>query len=284
MYISAGWNLAAARTKRGNGWSFNAISWFRDAALMQGSQNQRAYPHSTRGWGSFLITLGHWLDDEAFGYSIIDSKSLSHVAFLPWRDGASYSQATTTTSLSLSVLTSPCRLEDILSFNVTLWSFRLASDRSKRSHWVARYPHLVLMVKIECRNWLTIHIPCSRVTDDISIKNEALSPSARIAPADLAARSPLQFDARASKDILLGSKHDWAHSRRLVDRLFSALGWIKALTPPFKPGVFRWFSAVSRVLFRHPSWCLASWQGSNSSGPAECAFCWITFVWIKHSI
>ena len=251
---------------------------------MKGSQNQRAYPHSTRGWGSFLITLGHWLDDEAFGYSIIDSKSLSHVAFLPWRDGASYSQATTTTSLSLSVLTSPCRLEDILSFNVTVWSFRLASDRSKRSHRVARYPHLVLMVKVECRNWLTIHIPRSRVTDDISIKNEALSPSARIAAADLAARSPLQFNASASKEILLGSKHDWTHSRRLVDRLFSALGGIKALTPPFKPGVFRWFSAVSRGLFRHPSWCLASGQGSNSSGFAECAFCWITFVWIKHSI
>ena len=218
---------------------------------MKGSQNQRAYPHSTRGWGSFLITLGHWLDDEAFGYSIIDSESLSHVAFLPWRDGGSYSQALTTTSLSLSVLTSPCRLEDILSFNVTVWSFRLASDRSKRSHRVARYPHLVLMVKVECRNWLTIHIPRSRVTDDISIKNEALSPSARIAAADLAARSPLQFNARASKEILLGSKHDWTHPRRLVDRLFSALGWIKALTPPFKPGVFWWFSAVSRGLFRH---------------------------------
>ena len=252
---------------------------------MKGSQNQRAYPHSTRGWGSFLITLGHWLDDEAFGYSIIDSKSLSDVAFLPWRDGTSYSQATTTTSLSLFVLTFPCLLEDILSFNVTVWSlsFRLASDRSKRSHRVARYPHLVLMVKVECRNWLTIHIPRSRVTDDVSIKNKALSPSARIAAADLAARSPLQFNARASKEILLGSKHDWTDSRRLVDRRLPALGWIKSLTPPFKPGVFRWFSAVSRILFRHPSWCLASGQGSNSSGPAECAFCWITFVWIKHS-
>ena len=86
---------------------------------------------------------------------------------------------------------------------------------------------------------MTIHIPRSRVTDDISIKNEALSPSARIAAADLAARSPLQFNASASKEILLGSKHDWTHSRRLVDRLFSALGGIKALTPPFKPGVFR---------------------------------------------
>ena len=189
FYICAGWNLAAARIKRGNAWSFNAISWFRDAALMKGSQNQRAYPHSTWGWGSFLITLGHWFDDEAFGYSIIDSKSLSHVAFLPWRDGASYSQATTTTSLSLSVLTFPCRLEDIHSFNVTVRSFHLASDRSKRSHRVARYPHQVLMVKVEWRNWLTLHILRSRVTDDISVKNEALSPSARIAAADLAARS-----------------------------------------------------------------------------------------------
>ena len=71
---------------------------------------------------------------------------------------------------------------------------------------------------------MTIHIPRSRVTDDISIKNEALSPSARIAAADLAARSPLQFNARVSKEILLGSKHDRTHSRRLVDRLFSALG------------------------------------------------------------
>ena len=125
----------------------------------------------------------------AFGCSNIDSKSLSHVAFLPWRDGASYSQATTTTSLSLSVLTFPWRLEDIHSFNITVRSFHLASDRSKRSHRVARYPHQALMVKVECRNWLTIHIPRSRVTDDISIKNEALSPSARIAAADLAARS-----------------------------------------------------------------------------------------------
>ena len=174
---------------------------------MKGSQNQRAYPDSTRGWGSFLITLGHWFDDKAFGYSIIDSKSLSHVAFLPWRDGASYTQGTTT-----------------------------ASDRCKRSHRVARYPHQVLMVKVECRNWLTIHIPRSRVTDDISIKNEALSPGTRIAAADLVARSPLQFNATSSKEILLGSKHDWAHSRRLVDRRLPALGWIKALTPPFKPG------------------------------------------------
>ena len=71
---------------------------------------------------------------------------------------------------------------------------------------------------------MTIHIPRSRVTDDVSIKNEALSPSARLAAADLAARSPLQFNARASKEILLGSKHDWADSRRLVDRRLPALG------------------------------------------------------------
>ena len=52
---------------------------------------------------------------------------------------------------------------------------------------------------------------------NIRLKNKALSPSARKAAADLAARGPLQFNARASKEILLGSKHDWTHSCRLVD-------------------------------------------------------------------
>ena len=124
----------------------------------------------------------------------------------------------------------------IFSLLILIWSFHIASDRSKRSHRVARYRHLVLMVKVEGQKWLTIHIPRSRVTDYIRLKNEALSPSARIATADLVARSPLQFNARASKEILLGSKHDWVHSRRLVDRRLPALGWPKALTPPFKPG------------------------------------------------
>ena len=214
FYICAAWNLAAARIKRSNAWSFNAISWFRDAALMKGSQNQRAYPHSTWGWGSFLITLGNWFDDEAFGYSIIDSKSLSHVAFLPWRDGASYSQATTTTSLSLSVLTFSSRKEDIHSFDVNMelsvsqrsfqevtsgssvpssgpnvdflkvvrmvfWSgvvglarSRLALTVALRAQKLDLWASLVLMVKVERRNWLTIHIPHSRVTDDIRLKNE----------------------------------------------------------------------------------------------------------------
>ena len=109
----------------------------------------------------------------------------------------------------------------IFALLIIIWSFHLANDRSKRSHRVARYRHLVLMVEVERRNSLTIHIPYSRVTYDIRqirLKNEALSPSARISATDLAARSPLQFNARASKEILLGSKHDWAHSRRLVDR------------------------------------------------------------------
>ena len=123
----------------------------------------------------------------------------------------------------------------IFALLMLIWSFHLASDRSKRLHRVARYRHLVLMVKVERQKWLTIHIPRSRVTDDIRLKNEALSPSARIAAADLVARSPLQFNARASKEILLGSKHGWAHSRRLVDRRLPALGWIKVLTPLFKP-------------------------------------------------
>ena len=81
FYISVGWNLAAARIKRGNAWSFNAISWFRDAALMKGSQNQRAYPHSTRGWGSFLITLGHWLH-----LAILSSTPRVSVMLLFYRD------------------------------------------------------------------------------------------------------------------------------------------------------------------------------------------------------
>ena len=55
--------------------------------------------------------------------------------------------------------------------------------------WVPLYHHLVLMVKVERRNLLTIHIPHSRVTDHIRLKNELLSPGARIAAADLAARS-----------------------------------------------------------------------------------------------
>ena len=127
----------------------------------------------------------------------------------------------------------------IFALLMFIWSFHLASDRSKRSHRVARYLHLVLMVKVERQKWLTIRIPRSRVTDDIRLKNETLSPSARIAAADLVARSPLQFNARASKEILLGSKHGWAHSRRLVDCRLPALGWIKALKPPFKPGGFQ---------------------------------------------
>ena len=109
----------------------------------------------------------------------------------------------------------------IFALLMLIWSFHLFNDRSKRSHRVARYRHLVLMVEVERRNSLTIHIPYSRVTYDIRqirLKNEALSPSARISATDLAARSPLQFNARASKEILLGSKHDWAHSRSLVDR------------------------------------------------------------------
>ena len=77
----------------------------------------------------------------------------------------------------------------IVALLMLIWSFHLASDRSKRWHRVARYRHLVVMVKVERRNLLTIHIPHSRVTDHIRLKNEALSPSARIAAADLAARS-----------------------------------------------------------------------------------------------
>ena len=87
----------------------------------------------------------------------------------------------------------------IFALLMLIWSFHLASDRSKRSHRVAWYRHLVLMVKVVRRNWLSIHIPRSRVTDYIRLKNEALSTSARIAAADLAARSPLQFNARALK-------------------------------------------------------------------------------------
>ena len=109
----------------------------------------------------------------------------------------------------------------IFALLMLIWSFHFINDRSKRPLRVARYRHLVLMVGVERRNSLTIHIPYSRVTYDrrqIRLKNEALSPNARISATYLAARSPLQFNARASKKILLSSKHDWAHSRRLVDR------------------------------------------------------------------
>ena len=79
----------------------------------------RAYLHNTRGcpfWlhGSLIRWRGVWL------FHHLLRKSLRHVAFLPWRDGASYSQATTTTPLSLSVLTFPSRIEDIRSFDVNM--------------------------------------------------------------------------------------------------------------------------------------------------------------------
>ena len=185
FYISAGWNLAAARVKRGNAWSFNAISWFRDAALMKGSQNQRAYPHSTRGWGSFLITLGHWLH-----LAILSSTPRVSVMLLFYRDAMEQAirkrQLQGHSHYPFLLFSAGSRIFALL---MLIWSFHLASDRSKRLHRVARYRHLVLMVKVERQKWLTIHIPRSRVTDDIRLKNEALSPSARIAAADLVARS-----------------------------------------------------------------------------------------------
>ena len=109
------WNLAAARTKHGNA--------FRDAALMKEFQNQCAYPHSTREcpFWLHLVTI-RWRGIWPFHHRLLESQSCQesapgHVAFLPWRDGASYSQATTTTSLSLSVLTFPSRIKDICSFD-----------------------------------------------------------------------------------------------------------------------------------------------------------------------
>ena len=206
------WNLAAARTKHGNA--------FRDAALMKEFQNQCAYPHSTREcpFWLHLVTI-RWRGIWPFHHRLLESQSCQesapgHVAFLPWRDGASYSQATTTTSLSLSVLTFSSRKEDIHSFDVNMelsvsqrsfqevtsgssvpssgpnvdflkvvrmvfWSgvvglarSRLALTVALRAQKLDLWASLVLMVKVEGRNWLTIHIPHSRVTDDIRLKNE----------------------------------------------------------------------------------------------------------------
>ena len=187
---------------------------------MKGFQNQRA-PTSTILEDVLFDYTGHYLDDEAFGYSIIYPGRVS-VMLLFYRDAME--QAIRKRQLQRHyrypfLLFPPG--SRIFALLMLIWSFHLFYDRSKRSHRVARYRHLVLMVEVERRNSLTIHIPYSRVTYDIRqirLKNEALSPSARISATDLAARSPLQFNARASKEILLGSKHDWAHSRRLVDR------------------------------------------------------------------
>ena len=208
------WNLAAARTKHGNA--------FRDAALMKEFQNQCAYPHSTREcpfWLHLVTIAIRWRGIWPFHHRLLESQSCQesapgHVAFLPWRDGASYSQATTTTSLLLSVLTFSSREEDIHSFDVNMelsvsqrsfqevtsgssvpssgpnvdflkvvrmvfWSgvvglarSRLALTVALRAQKLDLWASLVLMVKVERRNWLTIHIPHSRVTDDIRLKNE----------------------------------------------------------------------------------------------------------------
>ena len=212
--------MASARTKRGN--AFEALMWFPDFGMLhlwKDSRTKAPTPTILEDvLSDYTWSLIRWRGVCLFHHLL--RKSLSHVAFLPLRDGASYSQATTTTPLSLSVLTFPFRIDDIRSFDVNMELFTY-STTVPRAHRVARYRHLVLMVEVERRNWLTIHIPYSRVTYDIRqirLKNEALSPSARISATDLTARSPLQFNARASKEILLGSKHDWAHSRRLVDR------------------------------------------------------------------
>ena len=182
------WNLAAARAKRGN--AFKALMWFPDFGTLHLWKNFRTNAPIPTVLGDVLFyytwSLIRWQGIWSFHHRLLES--LIHVAFLPWRDGASYSQATTTTPLSLSFLLFPPGSR-IVALLMLIWSFHLASDRSKRWHRVARYRHLVLMVKVERRNLLTIHIPHSRATDRTRLKNKALSPSARIAAADLAARS-----------------------------------------------------------------------------------------------
>ena len=64
------------------------------------------------------------------------------------------------------------------------------------------------------------HSPFENHRRHIKLKNEAFSPSARIAAADLAAQkpSPIHHQGFKRKSSGLGSKHYWAHYRRLVDR------------------------------------------------------------------
>jgi len=68
----------------------------------------------------YTWSLIRWRGVWPFHHRLLESPSVMLLSFLPWRDGASYSQATTTTSLSLSVLTFPSRIEDIRSFDVNM--------------------------------------------------------------------------------------------------------------------------------------------------------------------
>ena len=89
----------------------------------------------------------------------------------------------------------------IFALLMLIWSFHLVSDRSKRSHRVARYipssgpngegraPEL-----IDCP-----HSPLKSQRWYKTQERGAQSYSARIAAADLAARSSLQFNGRALK-------------------------------------------------------------------------------------
>ena len=90
--------------------------------------------------------------------------------------------------VSLSILTFPSRIEDSRSFDVNM-ELSLNQRPFQEVTSGSSVPSSVVMVKVERRNLLTIHIPHSRVTDHIRLKNEVLSPSARIAAADLASRS-----------------------------------------------------------------------------------------------
>ena len=133
----------------------------------------------------FFITLGHWLDDEAFGHSIIDSLSLSHVAFLLWRDGESYSQATNITPLSLSVLTFPSRLDDICSFDVNI-----ELSLSQRPFQEVTSGSLVPSSGPNGED---------RVPELIDYPHPTLNSHRWYKTWDLAAGNPLQFNSRALK-------------------------------------------------------------------------------------
>ena len=86
----------------------------------------------------------------------------------------------------------------IFTLLMLIWSFHLASDHSKRSHRVAQYRHLVLMVKIEPE---LIDYPHSALKSHRWYKTQEWGAQSlcHIATADLAARSPPQFNARALK-------------------------------------------------------------------------------------
>ena len=119
---------------------------------MKEFQNQRAYPSSTWGYPFWLHLVTRHL--------AIPS-STPRVMLLFYRDPME--QAICKRQLQRHSPRFPFLLfpagSMIFALLILRWSFRLASDRFKRPYRVARYRHLVLMVKVERRNSLTIHIP-----------------------------------------------------------------------------------------------------------------------------